>query len=138
MGVVIRLQYSPTCPRCDELIEKLMEISARTGIEFIPELVSTALETHELVDEVSRTHSEEWIKRFGTDKQKALYEKAKILFKQLEESTVVPVLIIDWEDNGKRRQIVIKGFSKENMDVAIRNLIYVFSRITSRSIRGVK
>jgi len=133
MAVIMRLQYRPTCPRCDELLEMLIEISARTGIQFIPEMVGAELETHAVFDEVRKTYSEEWIKGFGTDKQKKLYEKAKTLFKYLEESSTVPVLVLEWDDGGKRRQLVIKGFLKEGSDTAIKNLIYVISRIAKRS-----
>jgi glutaredoxin len=134
VAVTVRLQFRPTCPRCDELIEKLMEVSARTGIEFIPEMVSTELETHLASDEVHRTYSEEWMKEHGTQKQRALYEKAKPLFKYLEGSSTVPVLIVEWDDGGKKRQIIIKGFSQEKFDIAVKNLIYTISRITLRSL----
>jgi len=133
MAVVMRLQYRPTCPRCDELIELLMEVSARTGVQFIPEMVGAELETHAVFDEVRKTYSESWIKNFGTDKQKKLYEKAKPLFMHLEESSTVPVLILEWDADGKKRQLVIKGFLKEGFETAIKNLIYVISEITKRS-----
>jgi hypothetical protein len=134
MAVTIRLQFRPTCPRCDELIEKLMEASARVGIEFIPEMVSTELETHLALDEVHRTYSEDWMKAHGSQKQKELYGKAKEIFKYLEGSSTVPVLIVEWDDGGKKRQLVIKGFTAENFDTAIKNLIYVVAKITLRSL----
>lgn len=117
------MYYRPECPKCDEYIEILSELSAEIGFEFEPVLVDMNLEVFYTRDPVSRIYNWEWFDRFGTESQKELYKKAEPLFNILGSGSITPVLEITWFYGAGERSIIISGFSKEHSKKALSNII---------------
>ena len=121
--VLVRVQYSPTCPKCDKLLEELMRAGIQYGFEVLPEVVDSTFEPFYTKDDASKIYNEEWINKHGTPKQKELYKKAKQLVDMLGSQTVVPVIIIHWTHGSAERKIVVKGYQQATSEIGIRNLI---------------
>lgn len=127
--MLVKVYISPTCPKCDKLLEALIDAGIRYGFEVLPEFVETEFEPFYTKDPASKIYSEEWIQKHGTKKQKELLKKAKPIVEVLGRSTVVPVIEITWNYGLSDRSLVIKGFRKELTDKAIRNLVETVLRI---------
>ena len=122
--VLVKLYYRPECPKCDELIEALMRLSAEVGFEFEPVLVDSSFEVFYTKDPASKIYSEDWINRFGTKEQKELYQKASPIFEMIHRTTITPVLEITWFYGAGERSVIIQGFSKgEKSDLGLRNIV---------------
>ena len=120
---MVKVQISPTCPKCDKLLEELMRAGIEYGFEVLPEIVETEFETYYTKDSASKIYSEEWIQKHGTRKQKELLKKAKPIVEMIGRTTVVPVIEVTWNYGLADRSIVIKGFKKELTDKAIKNIV---------------
>lgn len=121
--MIVRVQISPTCPKCDRLLEELYRASIEYDFEFLPEFVETTLETHYLKDSATKIYNEDWIQKFGSEKQKKLYKEAKSVIDMMGQTTATPVIEIIWNQGQTDRSLVIKGFSKDLSEKGIKNLI---------------
>jgi len=120
---IVKVQYTPGCPKCDELIERLMAAGVEYGFEVFPELVDTSFEPFYARDSASKIYNKEWIEKHGTKKQKKLYEEAGFLIDLLGSRSVTPVIEIVWHYGLSERKIVIKGFKKDLSEKGIENLV---------------
>jgi len=120
---MVKVQISPSCPKCDRLLEELLKAGIEYGFEVLPEIVETEFEPFYTKDSASKIYSEEWIQKHGTRKQKELLKKAKPIVKMIGRTTVTPVIEITWNYGLTDRVIVIKGFKKELSDKAIKNIV---------------
>ena len=121
--MIVKIQYTASCPKCDKLIEELMVAGIKYGFEVLPELVDTTFEPFYTKDSASKIYNEEWIKKHGTKKQKELYKKAKPIVDMLGKTTATPVVEITWNYGLTDRTVVIKGFSKETSGEGIKNIV---------------
>lgn len=127
--VLVKLYYSPTCPKCDEFIEQLGKLSTRIGFDFVTELVNTEFEATYTKDPVSKIYSREWFENFGTEKQKKFYEEAAPFIEMIGQTTIVPALEIRWFYGIGERSIIISGFSEKDADKALNNIVRVIIQL---------
>jgi len=123
MWVIVKVQYSPSCPKCDRLLEELFRASIDYGFEVLPEIIDTSLEPLYTKDSASKIYNEEWIQKHGSKKQKELYKKAKPIVDMIGQTTVVPVVEVVWNYGQAERSLVIKGFSKDLSEKGIKNIV---------------
>lgn len=121
--MLVRVQISPACPKCDKLLEELFRAGIEYGFEVLPEVVETEFEVHYTKDEASKIYREDWIQKYGSEKQKKLLKEAKPIVTMIGRASVTPVIEIRWNYGLTDRSIVIKGFRKDVSDKAINNLI---------------
>jgi len=121
--MIVRVQISPSCPKCDALLEELFRAGIEYGFEVLPEVVDTTFEPLYLKDSASKIYNEEWIEKFGSKKQKELYKKAKPVVDMMGQTTATPVVEVTWYQGQIERSLVIKGFSKKLSEEGIKNIV---------------
>lgn len=121
--MMVKVQFSPSCPKCDRLLEELFRAGIEYGFEVLPEVIDTSLEPLYTKDSASKIYNEEWIQKHGSRKQKELYKKAKPIVDMIGQTTTTPVIEITWNYGQTDRSLVIKGFAKDLGEKGIRNLI---------------
>jgi len=121
--LMVKVQISPSCPKCDKLLEELFRAGIEYGFEVLPEIVDTTFEPFYTKDSASKIYNEEWIQKHGSKKQRELYKKAKPIVDIIGQTTATPVIEITWNYGQTDRSLVIKGFTKDLSEKGIKNIV---------------
>jgi len=134
--LMVKVQISPTCPKCDQLLEELYKAGIEYGFEVLPEFIDADFEPFYTKDSATKIYNEEWISKHGSKEQKELLKKAKPIIDFFGRGSVTPVIEVTWNYGRTDRVLVIKGFSKELSDKGIKNIVRMILALLNAERRG--